>query len=713
MNDPRQPVPERLLAEFPLPTYADWQAEAERLLKGVPFAKALVTRTLEGLQTVPLATAADTADLPWLDTLPGQPPYVRGAEAAGHRAAPWLVAQELPLPTAAEFNEALVHDLGRGQTAVHLVLDAAGRAGRDPDAAPAGTVGRGGTSVASLADLETALAGVDLAAVPLLLQAGASALPAAACVAALARTRGLRTEQLRGMVGGDPVAQWARQGSLPRPLPELRAEQAALVRWAAAQAPQLRTLPIHEDPWHDGGADGALGLGLVLAGAVEALRDLEACGVAPDAAAAQVQFHVCVASDFFLEIARLRALRLLWSRVLEAAGLVPRPACIHARTSARTQTVHDAHVNMLRAATQAFSAVLGGVQSLHVSPFDEVESLPDRFGRRIARNVQLLLLHETRADRVVDPAGGSWYVERLTADLAEAAWQRFQEVEAEGGLARALAAGTAQARVARAAEERRARLAVRKDVLVGTNRYADPAAPDRAPRTADLAALASRRAAEVAAARAGESVTGALAAELRRLLADDPAEAMAVLVDAAAAGATLGELNEALAPPTPAGPTCVPIPVRRDAAPFEELRRRVDALGTADPRRATVACACLGSLPRTLPRLEFTRGFFQAGGFRVVEGGFHPEPAAAAAGALATGAATVVLVALDDVYAAHGAELVRLLKAGAAAPQVLVAGQPADLVDALRAAGADGFIHLKSDLPETLGRLADHLEALR
>lgn len=713
MNDQRQPVPERLLAEFPFRSYADWKAEAERLLKGVPFAKALVSRTLEGLQTVPLATAADTADLPWLETLPGQAPFVRGAAAAGHAAVPWLVAQELPLPTAAEFNEALVRDLGRGQTAVHLVLDAAGRRGCDPDAAPAGTVGLGGTSLACLADLADALAGVDLATTPLLVRTGASALPVATWVAALARDRGTAAADLRGMIGGDPLAQWARDGELPRPLARLRAEQAALVRWAATRAPGLRTLPIEEDPWHDGGADGALSLGLVLAGAVAALRDLEARGVAPEAAALQVQFHLCVGSDFFLEIARLRALRLLWTRVQEAAGLPPQPAYVHARTSGRTQTVHDPHVNLLRATTQALSAVLGGVQSLHVSPFDEVDSLPDRFGRRIARNLHLLLLHEARADRVVDPAGGAWYVEKLTADLAEAAWARFQEVEAEGGLAAALALGTVQERVAAAAAGRRARLAVRRDVIVGTNRYADPAEPAREPRRPDPAELARRRGAEVAALRGGEADHGALAAELVGLLAQDPAEAMAALAAAATAGATLGELSRALAADAPAALPCTPIPVRRDAAPFEELRRRVGALRAVDPGRATVACACLGSLARTLPRLDFTRGFFQVAGFAVQTGDFHAAAADAARAALATGAATVVLVALDDVHAEQGAELARLLQAGARPPRVILAGLPADLIEPLRSAGVDDFIHAKSDVLEALGRLVDHLEGTR
>lgn len=706
MSDHPRQDPAPLLAEFPLPDAGAWRAEAERLLKGAPFAKALVKRTLEGVDLVPMATEADTAGLPWLDSLPGQAPFVRGARAADDPGACWLVAQEMPLPAAAEVNEALRHDLERGLEAVHLVLDAAGRAGLDPDAAPAADVGRGGASLATAADFAQVFADLDPTAHPLLLQAGASGLPAAALLLAALAERGVAPSGLGGTIGGDPLAQWAAEGALPRPLAALRDEQAALLQWAETAAPGLATAPVMEDPWHDGGADGALSLGLLLASAVATLRDLEARGVDPERTAAHIRFHVCIASDFFGEIARLRALRLLWTRVQEAAGLEPQPALIQARTSRRTQTVHDPHVNMLRATTQAFSAVLGGAQGLHVSPFDEVDSVPDGFSRRIARNVQLLLRHETRAHHVGDPAGGSWFAERLTADLAEAAWSHFQAVEAAGGLAAALQSGLVQERITAAADRRRERLATGRDVLVGTTRYADPAEPARAARgpAPDFAAV---RAGDVASVRSADALD-------LPSLGTDPVAAVEAMVAAAARGASLGALSAALAAAAPGGAdTTLAVAVRRDAAPFEELRARVAALAAADPSRARVACACVGSLPRTLPRLDFVRGFLRTAGFDVVEGEFHATAAAAAAAALATGAATVMAVALDDVYAAEGEALVRALKAGDPPPRVLVAGRPEACAAALATAGADDFIHVRSNLLETLGALVAALEVPR
>lgn len=464
----------RLLSEFEAPNLEQWRTEVERLLKGAPFAKKMFTLTLEGIQVGSMATGADRPDPDWTDTLPGQAPFLRGS--LPDRGA-WLVSQELPLPNANDFNEALRHDLERGQTAVNLILTEAGPHG---------------TSISGMADLRTALAGVDLAEVPILIQAGADHFQVAQNLLALVEELGKKSSVLQGRVGCDPVAGLASEGALTVSAVKLYDELAEISRLAADRAPGLKTLPVFEDPWHDGGADGALGLGLVLATAVHVLREMESRGLTVEEAAARVHFNLCVGSDFFMEISRLRALRVLWSRILTASGADPAvaPISIHARTSRRTGTVLDPHVNMLRATTQAMSAVLGGVDSLHVAAFDEAIRPADEFSRRIARNVHLVLAHECHLDQVADPAGGSWYVEKLTADLADRAWERFLEVEAAGGAMAAVESGLAQQWVADAAADRAARLAVRREVLVGTNQYPDPEPLRKAAVPEDSAGLA-------------------------------------------------------------------------------------------------------------------------------------------------------------------------------------------------------------------------------
>jgi len=443
-----------LLAEFSRPSLDEWRTEVERLLKGAPFARKMFTKTLEGIAVGSMATAADSPDPDLTATLPGQAPFLRGADADNS----WLVAQELPYANSEDFNAALRHDLDRGQTAINLILDGAGPRG---------------TKVAHIADLGEALEGVDLASTPVFIQAGVDHRRAAEDLWALCAALGFDAASLTGRLGCDPMAGIGTEGELPVPAGQLYDELADLTRKAA---PGLHTLPVYEDPWHDGGADGALGLGLTLASAVHALREMEARGLSLEEAACGVHFNLCIGSDFFLEIARLRALRVLWSSIMTACGVEPSAASlkIHARTSRRTGTVLDPHVNMLRATTQAMSAVFGGVDSLHVAPFDETSKGPDEFNRRIARNVQLVLKHECHFDHVADPAGGSWFVEKLTADVAVKAWEHFQAVESAGGMGASLEKGLVQEWVATAAAERAARLATRREVMVGTNQYPDP-----------------------------------------------------------------------------------------------------------------------------------------------------------------------------------------------------------------------------------------------
>jgi methylmalonyl-CoA mutase len=605
-----------LMAEFDRPTLAEWKTEVERLLKGAPFAKKMFTQTLEGLTVGSMVTPADLPDTGWTGTLPGQSPWLRGTD----RDNSWLVAQEISAGTATDFNAALLHDLDRGQNAVNLILTGAGPRG---------------TRIAHIADLGVALDGVDLESTPLFIQSGADHLRVAEDLWALCQDLGVETARLTGRIGCDPVAGRAVTGELPVPAAELYDQLAEMTRRAPERAPGLCTLPVFEDPWHDGGADGVLGLALVLAAAVHSLREMEARGLGVEEASALVHFNLCHGSDFFTEIARLRALRILWARVLEACGCSAKeaPPPIHARTSRRTGTVLDPHVNMLRATTQAMSAVLGGVDSLHVAPFDETTAPADEFSRRIARNVQLILKHECHFDQVADPAGGSWYVEKLTNEVAARTWERFQEIEAAGGVMAALDSGLAQEWVACAAKQRAELLSTRREVLVGTNQYPDPNSLKTVPARGEV----------------------------------------------------------------PAGA----IPLRRDAEPFEVLR--VDIEKMAGTPAGRVFCANLGDVAKYMPRLEFTRRFFRTGGFEVTGEGFALTPDEAVTSAREDGAGTVVLVGLDDTYAAMAATVVGGLKEGSDPPVVLLAGAAPEGVV------LDGTIGLGSNVLDVLGRLASQV----
>ena len=683
-------VEEVLFAEFPAPTLEQWREEVVRLLKGAPFEKKMLTATYEGITLQPIYTAEDVKELPFQDSLPGEWPFLRGTEPLGKRIAGWLVAQELPFPEAQAFNEALRQDLERGQNAVNLVLDEAGRQGLDADQADASMVGKGGTSISTYADAVQALEGVD-PSLPLFLAGSAGALPAAALVVAALKAKNADLTKAELSLGFDPLGALASKGSLPMSVDQAYDQLAELTRWAGTNAPKARTLVACGRPWHEAGGNAVQELAFTLASAVATLRALEARGISVNDAASRVLIRMCVGGHFFMEIAKLRAVRVLWAQVVRACGGSDEAAKIrlHAKSGQFNKTQFDPHVNVLRGTTEAFAAVVGGVDSLHVAPYDATLGLPSELSRRLARNTQIILREESRLDQVVDLAGGSWAVETLTHQLCVAAWKLFQEVEAMGGLKAALEAGFPQSKIAEVAAARRKALVQRTDIIVGSNQYANALEASPAIQPLDHEAL--------------QAVYGPRAAAARKGAVE--ATSFQSLVDTAP-NATLGELSAALGRGNT--PKVEALQSHRAVAMFETLRKAVLAY-RAKKTGPQVFLANLGPMGAYMARLDFTRGFFQVGGFDVADQAWFKTPEEAAKAALESGAPIVVAVGLDDIYVEAVPLLAKALKAGGV-KAVLVAGLLKEQVDAFRLAGVDDFIHVRSDVHAVLTGLAKTLE---
>jgi methylmalonyl-CoA mutase len=710
---------ERLLGDFPASSYEAWREAAEALLKGAPFERRLLTRTPEGITLQPIYHGEDVEGVAHVEGVPGRPPYVRGTGAGGYARQPWRVTQELPHATADAFNEAVRADLERGQTAVALPLDRATRLGLDPDAADPEEVGAGGVSVATLDELARALDGIDLGAVPLRVTAGAAGLPVLGFLVALARRRGTDPARLRGILAADPLGELARRGTLPGSLEDAWNQVGAALRWASEHAPHLRVAEVDGAPYADGGSSAVEELAFVVASGVEYLRAMRDRDLDVDRAARRLGLSFRVGSSYFMEVAKLRAARLLWARVVKAFGgdAESQKVEIHARTAFWNKTVLDPWVNLLRTTTEAFAAVVGGTDSLHVGFFDGAVRAPDGFSRRMARNIQLILREECHLARVADPGGGSWFVESLTDELARESWSLFQEVEAEGGMAAALAAGLPQERVAATARTRRERLATRRDVLVGINRYANPdetplgePGSGAGPSDAPAPPPPEERARVVVAHRDGRG--GARGEEVAERLAELPDTAGDELVEAAAraaaAGATVGELSAGLRGDV--RPSSVaPVEPARASEPFEELRRAVDARVASGEGRPRVFLANLGPVSRHKPRADFTTGFMQVGGFEVLGSPGFDGPEAAARAALESGAPVVAICSTDDDYREAAAPLTRALKEERPDTVVVLAGRPEDQVEALREAGVDEFIHVRADIHDFHARLLRRL----
>lgn len=439
-----------LAAEFPDATHEQWQRLVEGVLRksgkdvsGPAAEEALSTALEDGLSTRPLYTAREPApDAGY----PGFAPFVRGGTAAGSAAAGWDVRQRHATTDPVRTNETVLADLENGVTSLWL--------GVGPGALP-------------VSGIERALDGVFLDLAPVALDAGSEVEPAARELFRLYEERGIPKDSACGTLGADPLGHEARTGERLDP-----AAAIALARRCAQEYPNLRALTVDALPYHEAGGSAGQELGASLATAVAYLRDLTGAGLGVEAACAQLEFRYAATADQFLTIAKLRAARRLWARVAEVCGAPDAGAQRqHAVTSPVMMSRRDPWVNMLRTTVACLGAGVGGADSVTVLPFDHSLGLPDAFARRIARNTSTILLEESHLARVIDPAGGSWYVERLTDELAHAGWEFFQEIERAGGQAAALRSGLIGERLAATWAERSQKLAKRREPITGVSEF--------------------------------------------------------------------------------------------------------------------------------------------------------------------------------------------------------------------------------------------------
>lgn len=700
----------KLLEEFPPVSYDDWRKLVEAELKGARFDKKMFTATYEGFTLQPIYRREDIANLPHVNSFPGFAPFVRGASASGYVKESWSVAQEIAVASPTEFNNAARNSISRGLNALNMVLDRATRNGLDPDWAAPEAVGSGGLSIATLDDLNRALEGVQLDQTSLFVRSGASALPFAALLLALARKRKTARTQLRGCIEMDPLGVLAHEGRLPQSLAGAYREMAALTAWAAQHAPQLQTICVHSRAWHEAGGNAGQELAYALATSVEYLRQLQRHGVSVNAAAPRLRFAVTVGTNFFLEIAKLRALRMLWAQVVAAAGgnEAARKISLHVRTSQWNKSVVDPHNNLLRATVEAFAGALGGCDSMQVGAFDEVVRPPDDFSLRIARNTQLVLQRECNLTQVMDPAGGSWFVESATAELAARAWALFQEIEAAGGIEQAMRAGGPQKAVAETAAKKLKAVTSRRDSIVGVNQYANPKEKPLAVPPLDSTAFHKRRGQQVASHRTAldEADSQVVLNWLAKIIGLKGADLFAVCVEAVSAGATLGEITRALRINDSPGEPVTPVCLTRAAQPIESLRA---AMNRRAGGAAQVFLCNLGSLKEHKARADFACGFFSVGGYDVISPAGFKTPEEAGAAFVQSGADLAVICSADENYPALVPAWAASIRAQKPDAILVLAGYPPEQVEAHKKSGVDEFIHLRADVVEVLSRINERL----
>ena len=603
---------EKLFSEFQAPTTQEWLDKIEVDLKGADFQKRLVWRTNEGFDVQPFYRREDLANLKTPDALPGEFPFVRGNKKDSNE---WYVRQNIKVDDPAEANQKALDILNKGVDSIGF---------------------RFGGDKVSAEFLETLLKDIRLDIVEVSYRTcPRHALELAQLLVKYFEKHGYDKEKIVGGVGFDPIDKMLQKGKDTTPLLEVAPQLVETLK----DYPNLRCIMVHSDTLNNAGAYIVQELGYALAWGNEYLQQLVDAGVDVDSAAKSIKFYMGISENYFMEIAKFRAARLLWAQIVKQYEPKCDCACqmiINATTSTYNQTLFDSYVNLLRSQTEAMSAALGGVHSMVVAPFDGVYEKPTDFSERIARNQQLLIKEEAHFDRIVDASAGSYYIEHLTDALAQEAWKIFLKIEDEGGFLEACKKGIVQDDINATNVKRHGDAAKRKEFILGTNQF-----PNFTEKSEGKRAVAAK-----ACCHGGECEAPFKKLETTRLAAD-----------------------------------------------FENLR-----IHTEEKKVPVAFMLTIGNLAMRQARAQFSCNFLACAGYKVIDNlGFKTVEEGVDA-ALEAKADIVVICSSDDEYAEYAIPAFKYLNGRA---MFVVAGAPACMED-LKAAGIENFVHVKCNVLDTL-----------
>ncbi len=554
MNDSsvrRQPAAGRPDGEAPSASLDDWRTAAARSAPGGDLA-ALDWTTPEGIVVKPLYTAADLRGLPATDTLPGFPPYIRGPQATMYAVRPWTIRQYAGFSTAEASNAFYRQGLAAGGQGISVAFDLATHRGYDSDhPRVVGDVGKAGVAIDSVEDMKILFDGIALDRVSVSMTMNGAVLPVLAGFIVAAEEQGVREDQLSGTIQNDILKEFMVRNTYIYPPEQSMRIVGDIIAYTAGRMPRFNSISISGYHIQEAGANQALELALTLADGREYVRTAIRRGLDVDAFAGRLSFFWAIGMNFYLEIAKMRAARGLWHRIMAEFGPKQAKSSIlrtHCQTSGWTLTEQDPYNNVVRTTIEAMAAVFGGTQSLHTNALDEAIALPTEFSARIARNTQLLIQEETHITSIIDPWAGSYAMEALTQEMADAAWKIIEEIEAMGGMTHAVQSGWAKLRIEASAAEKQARIDSGKDVIVGVNKYvlAEEAAIDT--RAIDNHAVRESQIRRLQALRAArdEAAVGAALAALAECARSGQGNLLELSVRAMRLRATVGELSQAL-----------------------------------------------------------------------------------------------------------------------------------------------------------------------
>ena len=537
--------------EFPSASIEQWRRAAAKSAPGGDLGK-LDWHTPDGIVVKPLYTAADTAALPFTDTLPGFAPFLRGPQPTMYAVRPWTIRQYAGFSTAEESNAFYRKALAAGGQGVSVAFDLATHRGYDSDhPRVTGDVGKAGVAIDSVEDMKILFDGIPLDQVSVSMTMNGAVLPVLAGYVVAAEEQGVSQDKLSGTIQNDILKEFmVRNTYIYPPEPSMRII-GDIIEYTAQKMPKFNSISLSGYHMQEAGANQALELAFTLADGQEYVRTALAKGLAVDDFAPRLSFFWAIGMNFYLEVAKMRAARLLWCRIMTSFGATnPKSLMLrtHCQTSGWSLTEQDPYNNVVRTTVEAMAAVFGGTQSLHTNSFDEAIALPTEFSSRIARNTQLIIQEETHIPSVIDPWAGSYMMESLTQQMADAAWALIEEVQAMGGMTRAVDSGWAKLKIEAAAAEKQARIDSGKDVIVGVNKYKLKTEDKVEIREIDNVSVRDSQIArlkQVKAARDGAAVTAALDA-LTRAAEEKSGNLLDLAIQAVRLRASVGEISDAL-----------------------------------------------------------------------------------------------------------------------------------------------------------------------
>lgn len=637
---------DKLFGTFPPVNTSDWEARITSDLKGADYQKKLVWKTSEGFDVKPYYRDEDTQGIGSINSVPGEYPYIRGNQTLSNN---WEIRQDIETDDESEANLLAIDAIKRGATAIGMVA----------------------ADLETEKDVEELLKGIDPSKVAIHFGAAPSYPVLIRLVASHAKSQKQPVTELNGSFDFDPISYLLLHGDFWKSEKSDMSQVASMIMLGKELMPDMKVINVNGHYFNSAGATLVQELGFSLASGNEYLALATAAGVSVDDAAQRMMFSFGVGSNYFMEIARLRAARLLWAKIVEQykpTSELSMQMHIHCNTSAWNKTLFDPYVNLLRSTTEAMSAIIGGTQSLNILPFDTFYKDPDEFSNRLARNQQIILKEEVYLDKVIDPAAGSYYIENLTQLIAEAAWKVFLLIEDKGGMVEAVKSGFVQDLVEKSAGQRLDDIANRRIIQLGTNQYPNPE--------------------EQMLEKIHFSEEDEMLEE--ELYADEETE--------------IDEDDEDEEPTT-----YKKLVLFGGSDAFDQLRLATEQHVANGNKKPSVFLFIIGNLAIRKARAMFTTNFFGCAGYEILDSSGFDTIDEGVKAAKASKAEIVVICSSDDEYATLVPEIAQKLRKTNTELNIVVAGYPKEILDTLKKSGVDEFIHVRSNLLQTLETFQEKL----